>query len=158
MDAFTVALRPWGLYIAAERTLNGDELRDFANVFGLACHTLRRRGNEWGVIADLRAVDLARTRQDILLTYMHAARQFGKGRSASIVANWHGAAVYAEALHAAGLVRMARVIVVQDSGPAGVHRAYDWVLRGIEPTIPELTDPGQRAHYEWFGTVALSGA
>ena len=156
MDAFIVALRPWGLYIAAERTLNREELRDFADAFGLACHTLCQRASDWGMIADLRGVDLARANRDVLLTYMHAARQFGKGRSASIVATWHGAAVYAEALHAAGLATKARVIVVQDSGPAGVRRAYDWVIRGIEPTIPKLIDPTQRVHYEWFESIALT--
>jgi len=133
MDAFTVALRPWGLYLAVRRPLESNERDEFAVLFERACQVLSTREPIWGAIADLQGARLAAMDGERLMAYMHLARQFGNGRAATIVANRPDAEAFAAALAAAGLGGRARILVAEEVGIGVTHAAYEWVLRGVEP-------------------------
>jgi len=133
MDAFTVALRPWGLYLAVRRPLERDERDEFAVLFERACQVLCTREPGWGAIADLQGARLAEMAGDRLMAYMHLARQLGNGRAATVVAGRPDADAFAAALAAAGLGGTTRILVAEDVGVGVTHAAYEWVLRGVEP-------------------------
>lgn len=133
MDAFTVALRPWGLYLAVRRPLDPGQRDEFAVLFERACLVLNAREPGWSAIADLQGARLAEMEGARLMAYMHLARQLGNGRAATIVANRADAAAFATALAAAGLGSTTRILVAEDVGVGVTHAAYEWVLRGAEP-------------------------
>lgn len=133
MDAFTVALRPWGLYLAVRRPLDRGQRDEFAVLFERACQVLNGRDPAWGAIADLQGAALADMNRERLLGYMHLARQLGNGRAATIVANRQDAEAFTTALAAAGLRGTTRILVAEEVGIGVTHAAYEWVLRGVEP-------------------------
>lgn len=141
MDAFTVALRPWGLYLAVRRPLNAGQRDEFAVLFERACLVLKDREPGWGAIADLQGAGLTDMDNDRLMGYIHLARQLGNGRAATIVANRPEADVFTAALTSAGLEGTTRILVADEVGIGVIHAAYEWVLRGVDPT-PHVPAPG----------------
>ncbi|WP_207460646.1 hypothetical protein [Azospirillum sp. SYSU D00513] len=155
MEAFAIGTRPWGLYLAVQRPLNREEIGAFTNSFERACALLRSNGQGWGAVSDLRKAEIGTAPQWLLMRYMHLARQFGTGRTASLLSDWRAVAVFSEAIHAAGLAKQHRIVVTEEGDTGRPRHIYDWVLHGVEP--PRLSPPESEAPAlrEWLSALAL---